>query len=152
MQAWALSIVGIVSLSMLIDIILPKGDISKYIKGVFSIMTICMIVAPLPRIISDIKNQVVDVPTFESIEVDNGLLHQLNEDKLVILEDNIQKLITSSGGHNVEVNIEDDYLDDEIDSIAIYSENIDNDKIYALLHRYLKIKVKEVKIVGKNSG
>ena len=34
MSAWILSVAGIVTAGVLIDILLPEGDSSKYVKGV----------------------------------------------------------------------------------------------------------------------
>ena len=35
LSAWVLSIVGIVVLTLMVDIIIPEGKTGKYIKGVF---------------------------------------------------------------------------------------------------------------------
>ena len=36
LSAWILSIAGIVLLSVLVELILPAGSMSKYIKGIFA--------------------------------------------------------------------------------------------------------------------
>ncbi len=43
MSAWLLSIVGVVSLGVLIELLLPEGENSKYIKGIFSVIVIFVI-------------------------------------------------------------------------------------------------------------
>ncbi len=50
MSAWLISIVGIVSLGVLIEIVLPEGENSKYIRGIFSIIVVFVIVAPIPKL------------------------------------------------------------------------------------------------------
>ena len=49
MSAWLMSIVGVVSLGVLLEILLEDGQTSKYIKGVFAIAVVLVIVAPLPK-------------------------------------------------------------------------------------------------------
>ena len=51
MSIWITSIVGVVTLGVLLDIIVPEGEINKYIKAVFALVTVLVIVAPLPRLI-----------------------------------------------------------------------------------------------------
>jgi len=50
MTAWLLSIVGIVALGVLLEILLDEGETAKYIKGVFAIAVVLVIVAPLPKL------------------------------------------------------------------------------------------------------
>ena len=52
MSVWIMSVVGVVCLGVLLDIIVPDGEINKYIKSVFSIVTVLVIVAPLPLLIN----------------------------------------------------------------------------------------------------
>ena len=50
LSAWVLSIVGIVVLTLMVDIIIPEGKTGKYIKGVFAMLTVFVIAMPLPKI------------------------------------------------------------------------------------------------------
>lgn len=52
MSAWLLSIVGVVSLGVLIEIIMPEGEHGKYVKGIFSLIVVFVIVSPFPKIFS----------------------------------------------------------------------------------------------------
>ena len=49
MTSYILSIVGIVFLGVLVDVIMPDGEMNKYVKGVFSIIALCVIINPLPK-------------------------------------------------------------------------------------------------------
>ena len=40
MNAWLLSIVGVVSLGVLLEILLADGETAKYIKGVFALAVV----------------------------------------------------------------------------------------------------------------
>ncbi len=52
MNEWIMSIVGITALGVLMDILLPEGETSKYIKGIFALFTVFVIIYPLPKIIN----------------------------------------------------------------------------------------------------
>ncbi len=51
MSAWITSIVGVICLGILLEIVLPEGKTSKYIRGAFSIVVVLVIVAPLPALV-----------------------------------------------------------------------------------------------------
>ena len=53
LSAWVLSIVGIVVLTLMVDIIIPEGKTGKYIKGVFAMLTVFVIAMPLPKIFNN---------------------------------------------------------------------------------------------------
>ena len=50
MSGWLIGIVGVVSLGVLIEVLLPEGENSKYIRGIFSIIVIFVIISPLPKL------------------------------------------------------------------------------------------------------
>lgn len=51
MGAWVTSIVGVICLGILLDIVLPEGKTTKYIRGAFSLIVILAIVAPIPSLL-----------------------------------------------------------------------------------------------------
>jgi stage III sporulation protein AF len=51
-SAWVLSIAGVITLTVLLDILLPEGQMNKYVKGICSIVTIFVVVSPLPSLVS----------------------------------------------------------------------------------------------------
>jgi len=46
---WLLGVVGVVLLGVLVDVLLPKGQMSKYVKGIFSVLLIFVILSPVAR-------------------------------------------------------------------------------------------------------
>ena len=44
MSAWVMAIIGVISITVLVDILLPEGETAKYIKGVLSIFVVATIV------------------------------------------------------------------------------------------------------------
>ena len=49
-SSWLLSVVGVVILGVLIDVVLPEGNVNKYIKAVFAFVIILVIISPLTKI------------------------------------------------------------------------------------------------------
>ena len=47
MSGWVLSVTAVVCLTVLLDIIMPDGQMKKYVKGIVSIIVIFVIVTPL---------------------------------------------------------------------------------------------------------
>ena len=50
LSGWVLSIAGVISLSVIVELILPEGQLNKYIRGIFSFIIILVIIAPLPSL------------------------------------------------------------------------------------------------------
>jgi len=84
MSAWLISIVGIVSLGVLIEIVLPEGEQSKYIRGIFSIIVIFVIVSPLPKMLKG--DYIKDLPS-------NGAQIEIDEDYFESAKDKLQQSI-----------------------------------------------------------
>lgn len=51
MSAWLLSIVGVICLGILLEIVMPEGQTTKYVRGAFSLLVIFVVVAPLPKLL-----------------------------------------------------------------------------------------------------
>ncbi len=46
-MSWILSVVGVILLSVLTDVLLPEGQTNKYIKGVFALLLVFIIITPV---------------------------------------------------------------------------------------------------------
>lgn len=51
MNAWLLSIVGVICLGLLLEIVMPEGQTTKYVRGAFSLLVIFVVIAPLPSLL-----------------------------------------------------------------------------------------------------
>lgn len=79
MNAWLLSIVGIVCVGILIEIIMPEGEHSKYIKGIFAIVVIFVIISPLPKLINNDSYDIGNYFDDDSIDIDQNSYDKLAE-------------------------------------------------------------------------
>lgn len=102
---WILSIAGIICISVIVELILPEGQMNKYIKGIFSFIVILVIIMPIPKLIGsnfDFSN----ILNYEnSVNVDEDYIYQLNLNKLNLLKEDIESEINKHGYENVSVYI-----------------------------------------------
>lgn len=104
-SAWVLSIVGIVLLTLIVDIVLPDGQTGKYIKSVLAIITVFVIASPVPSLISgdiDIGSVVSD---YDAAEVDETFLQDLFDARVEILKNTLAAEFEKSGIEKVEITI-----------------------------------------------
>ena len=99
MNSWILSIVGIVCLSVITDIFIAEGQTNKYIKSIFSLVIVFVVISPLPNILN--KNFNID-KLLNSVEADIDLnfIALINKQKCEAI-DNIIK--SSLSENNIEV-------------------------------------------------
>ena len=119
LSAWIMSIVGIICLSVLIELILPNGQMNKYIKGIFSFIIILVILSPIPKLLHkdyDFSNM------FESsqIKVQEDYLYQLNLNKVSAMQKSINSQIEECGYLNVSARIDSDIFASTIEIKAVY--------------------------------
>jgi len=87
MNAWLLSIVGVVSLGVLLEILLADGETSKYIKGVFALAVVLVLVAPIPKFL----NKNFDINEFfgDEIVAQSTFLQSVNERRNIERENKV---------------------------------------------------------------
>lgn len=144
LSSWVVSIAGICILSVLIDLFLPSGNMSSHIKNIFNFVIILVIIAPLPNIIKNYKNDYTSFITTSDIELQNDFIYQMNRDKLTALKNEIDAKLISKGYQNIEISV---YAD-------IFTSNMVIENIYVDLSnlvienngQHIDIK-KEVEIV-----
>ena len=104
-SSWIMSIAGIICISVIIELVLPDGQMNKYIKGIFSFIVILVIIMPIPKLIGsnlDFSN-IFDYDS--NINVDEDYLYQLNLDKLNLVKEDIENEIEKHGYENVSIYI-----------------------------------------------
>lgn len=111
---WIISIAGVICLSVIVELILPEGQMNKYIKGIFSFIIILVIILPLPKLL---KSEIDLSNIFnynQNIEADEDYLYQLNLDKLNYLQEEIQTNAHDRGYKNVKVYISADIFEKQL--------------------------------------
>ena len=127
---WLLSIAGISVLSVVVDVLIPKGQMEKYVKGVFAFVMVLVIIAPIPKILSSEINM-GEIFKSEEIVLQQNFLEQTNQNKLTLCKQAVEAEIESRGIDGVKVtaygNIFD--IDMKIEKIFVdLSELVINEK------------------------
>ena len=137
LSAWLLSIIGIVIIGVIIDLVMPEGSISKYIKSVFSFIVILIIISPLTKV--DNFNLTLDnFISNNKIAVDEEYVFSINQKLLDQIRYKIISDSEKSGIHNIDVNFLSE-IDDyrlKINEVNIFIGNMVIDKESEHINKY----------------
>ena len=104
LSSYLLGIVGVVLLTVLIDLILPDGKINKYIKSVIAIVVVAVIISPVAKLVKsdfDFSN----LFTSSGYKVDEVLLSEITNQNLQNYESELEKSLANLGYSNVHISI-----------------------------------------------
>ena len=97
-MSWLLNIVGIVFIGVILDVVLPNGKTNQFIKHVFSVFMLFVVVSPVSNWVSSAFNVEVG-----SGVTDSNFLYVTNLEKINALEKDVVSEIESGGISNVSV-------------------------------------------------
>lgn len=118
-SAWLLSVAGIIILSVLAELVLPEGQINKYIKVIFSFVIILVIISPLPKLFGkdyDFKHLL----NGGNSELQEDYLYQLNIDKLTAISESLSNKVKEKGLNNVEIFINANVMSEKLEIFSVY--------------------------------
>lgn len=123
---WVLSIVGIIVLSMLVDLLLPSGSMSKFIKSIFGYLIIVVILSPVFSFFTQKNFSINDIFSSSNVQIQDGFVANVNRQFLDSVEKSIEKSCHEKGIKFVEVGIEADIFENEIEikQISVNLKNI----------------------------
>lgn len=116
---WILSIAGIICVSVIVELILPEGQMNRYIKGVFSFIIILVVIMPIPKLVNkdfDFSN-IFDESGYE---IDSDYIYQINLDKINGVKSEIEKQVENRGYLNVVISINCDIFDNSMQYKSIF--------------------------------
>ena len=105
-SSWVISIAGICTLSVLVDLFLPEGQMCSIIKTVFNFSIILVVISPLPNLLNQNVNSIDFVNN--QIVLQEDYIYQVNRDKLTFLEENIENSLKDKGLQNIDISISAD--------------------------------------------
>ncbi len=82
MTSWLLSIVGVVFVGVMVDIISPSGKTNAFIKSIFAIFLIYVVISPLIKLVKKDAFEITQSYNFSSVETDPKIVqaeHQITE-------------------------------------------------------------------------
>ena len=113
-STWVLSIVGIIILSILVDLILPSGKTSSFIKNIFGYLIIVVILSPVFTFFTSKEFSVNDLFDKENVQIQDGFVASVNRQFLDNAEKAIEKACEEEGFKFVEVGIEADIFENQL--------------------------------------
>ncbi len=139
MKTYILGILGIVLAGILIEIVVPSGEINKYIKSVFSIFVIAVILSPIVTILNKGKEFNFN---YSSVNLDLTLSTYIANKKIDSIKNEIKTELENDGITNFDI-----YIDYSIenDKMVIISSTINLKNMTSLtdkqhINNYEKIK------------
>lgn len=117
-SSYLLSIAGIIVLCVLAQLIIPEGQINKYVKVIFSFIILLVIAMPLPKIVKT-EFDIGNLLNFETT-LQEDYLKQLNLDKLNALTEQLNKKIKDEKIENVVVTISSDIFKEDLVIFGVY--------------------------------
>ena len=116
MKDWIISVITVVLITSIICLILPQGKMGKYVKNIFSILTMLVIIKPI------ISLKEKDFNFEQAISANNIVLQHdyieyINNKRIDEYKENCLKIIENKGVKNSMVSI--DYLIEENENIKI---------------------------------
>ncbi len=98
MGAWLLKITGVIALSALSSLLIPNGQTKKYVKGIFALITLFVLVSPLPKLLkSDFSGFPNFFDTAAELEIDETFLYGVTTNAYKTQERNIEKFLKEKG-------------------------------------------------------
>lgn len=98
MGAWLMKITGVIALSALSSLLIPNGQTKKYVKGIFALITLFVLVSPLPKLLkSDFSGFPNAFDTASELEIDETFLYGVATNAYKTQERNIEKFLKENG-------------------------------------------------------
>lgn len=124
-SAWILSIAGVISLSVVVELLLPEGSLNRYIRAIFSFIVVLVIIAPLPSMVGK-QFSYSDIEIEENFSLQEDYIYQLNVYKTEALQESISREIKNRGydGVVVSVSSEKNHAEYKIKDIFVELDNL----------------------------
>lgn len=155
MSGWLLNIVGVVFLGVILDIILPEGKTNSFIKHVFVVFLLFVIVSPIKNLI----NSNFSLSANQDV-VDNNFIYNTNLKKVAELEKLVAESLESNNIKNCSVIINANIFDEDLSINSVYvdaskkeisndvNENNYKNKIVQVVTQVLNIESGDVVVYG----
>ncbi len=102
MSGYILSILGIVIVGVLVDIVVPSGTINKYIKSIYAIFVLAVILSPVIKFLSNTHDININITGYE---INEDLMNYINTNKIKSIETNIENKLKDEGFDGIDIKI-----------------------------------------------
>jgi len=147
-----MSLMGIATITLVCDVILPHGQTEKYVKTVISLIIVCAIVIPLAKVMLNFDTTVLDTDKKFSYQTD--YLDYVREEKAQAFSEACDKKLSENGliGCKTKVSLDEFFAVKSVE-VAVeraYYNQAAVEKIASLVTSVVKIDKGEVSCVVKN--
>ena len=144
MTGYILSILGIIVIGILIDVIVPNGAINKYIKSIYSIFVVAVLINPIFGLVKKAEDFTLK---YQDFTTDQKLLEYIYSKKAAAFESEIELALSQEGFLNVDIilnySIENDNLSYSTCVVNLKNIAINEDKQHINKYEFIKSVVKE---------
>lgn len=144
MTSYVLSILGIVVAGVFIDIIIPSGAISKYIKGIYAIFVVAVLISPVVKFLNKNHNFTIK---YQEYNLNENLLNYIHTSRANEMEKTIENCLYNTGFSNVKINLKISTENNELKyySCVVNIKNlvISSDKQHINKYEHIKEVVKD---------
>ena len=106
---WIISILGVVLVGFVAELFLAESKTGKFVRTVCATVTVLIIVTPLPALFSGKLSFANGFEFNGSYEIDGEYIDFINEKKLEIMQENLQKVIEAEGVSGAVVSIKGEW-------------------------------------------
>ena len=144
MAEWVLSIIGVIFLGVALDIVIPDGKTNGFIKSIFSIIFMFVVINPIIKWVN--KTDVIDL---SNVQINEDYQIEINNHRLLDLKFQIENHLICNGINGVEVEVKGystnndiiiSQINVRIDNLVII-DNVEHINKYKLITTLIKEKV-----------
>ena len=122
MKDYILSIISIILLATAVGIILPEGKTGKFIRGIFALVTLVVILTPLMS--GQLETTIVQSGSQNEIQYDEDFLHFIDYEKSQRYADSIRSYVTENGYEcDMEITYENEEYRFKIIKVSVNLKN-----------------------------
>ncbi len=150
MKGYILSILGVVVVGILVDVIIPSGKMNKFIKSVYSIFVVLIIISPIIKLFNKHKDFNFN---YNDYTISQPLLNYINKQKLTAYKNDIISALNNEGltGVDLEFNysLENDKL--ILNSCTVNLKNLSISSNFTHTNKYEFISKVVTTVTGLNA-
>ena len=105
LSSYILSVVGIVFLGVLVDLIMPDGEMNKFVKGAFALIAVFVIISPVQKLFKSNFDIGEVFYNEQAIQTDADFLEATTKQMKAELEMMLKVKLKDAGFDNVNVEI-----------------------------------------------
>ena len=140
---WAISIVGAICLTAMVDVIMSDGETKKYTKSILSIIVFAVVISPIFTLMNrDISFESMFNTNDKEITLNAEYLSDINKKKIDDNENLIEKTFEEMGYSGVIVNInyyEENYAVTITSVVVSNTREISKDIVISTIERALNV-------------